>query len=195
MPEPVLPLMHGRSGHFRLESGHHGDLRLDPDAVFVRPTRLLPLVRTLADRLARHRIDLVCGPLTGGAFLAQLIAAELDVDFCCTERVAAPQADELFSARYELVGAAIAPGCRVAIVDDVINAGSAVRSTVACLQDRAAAPTVLGALLVLGSSAAGLAASLGVPLESLERAEASLWSPSDCPACAAGVPLEDVTAG
>ena len=85
MPD-LLTLAGSRSGHFRLESGHHAELWLDLDALFARPAVLRPFVSELATRVATHRIDLVCGPLNGGAFLAELIALELGVEFGFAER-------------------------------------------------------------------------------------------------------------
>ena len=77
----LLDLMSPRGGHFRFVSGHHGDAWLDLDGLFRRPMALAPFVTALAERLARFSLDGVCGPLTGGAFLAQLIARELDIAF------------------------------------------------------------------------------------------------------------------
>lgn len=189
MSGDLMSLMGARRGHFRFESGHHGELWLDLDLLLRRPARLLPYVRELAALLAPYEPGVICGPLTGGAFVASLVAAELDVRFCFSERVAAAQTGALYSARYEVPGGAWLAGARVAIVDDAINAGSAVGSTAASLQRLGARPVALGALLLLGESASGLAASLGAGLESVERAGNSLWSPDSCPACAAGVPL------
>src|SRR5262249_930671 len=41
----------------------------------------------LARRLSLHRVDAVVGPLVGGAFAAQAVAAELGVDFAFAERL------------------------------------------------------------------------------------------------------------
>ncbi len=184
----LMSLLGARRGHFRFESGHHGELWLDLDLLLRRPARLLPYVRELAALLAPYEPEVICGPLTGGAFVASMVAAELDARFCFSERVAAPGA-ALYSARYEVPDGSWLVGARVAIVDDAINAGSAVGSSAASLQALGARSVALGALLVLGDSAAALADSLGAGLESVERAGNSLWSPDSCPACAAGVPL------
>ncbi|MBA8927895.1 orotate phosphoribosyltransferase [Kutzneria viridogrisea] len=176
-------LISAERGHFELESGHHGDLWLDLDRLFLRASRLRPQVAELAARLAPHRPRVVCGPLTGGGFLAQLVAAELDVDFCHAER---------HTGAVYRVPEALRAGlrdARVAVVDDVCNAGSAVRKTLADLAVCGARPVAVGALLVLGDSAAALATEQGVPLVALEELANSLWQPADCPLCASGVPL------
>ena len=37
LQQELLALLPRRQGHFRLESGHHGDLWLDLDPLFLRP--------------------------------------------------------------------------------------------------------------------------------------------------------------
>ncbi len=138
----------------------------------------------------------MCGPLLGGAFLAQLTAHALDAEFCFTERVMPPQAGGLYRASYRLPTAFAArlAGKRVAMVDDVMSAGSALRGTYTELRAHSAVPVVAGALLVLGSVGADFFAQSGVAVEAVARDEYELWLPAECPLCAAGLPPEDVTA-
>jgi orotate phosphoribosyltransferase len=192
--ERLTDLLAARRGHFLLESGHHGDLWLELDALFVRPRRVAPFAADLARRLAPHGVEVVCGPLVGGALVAQLVAGELDAELCWTERTAPPAADALYTAEYR-VPSALRDGLRgkrVAIVDDVINAGSATRATLADLHHCGAEPAAIAALLVLNDSAASLAAAEGIPLEHTAKLTSGLWEPADCPLCAASVPLEDM---
>lgn len=186
MSGDVLGMMRARRGHFTLESGHHSDLWLDVDAVFIRPARLSPVVADLARRLAPYRPDAVCGPLTGGAFAAQLVAVELDIECYFAERIAV--GDGLYSAEYR-IGRPLA-GKRVVVLDDAINAGSAVRATLADIERNGGTPVALAALVVLGSPAAALAAERGIPLEYAEFAENIIWPPDECPLCQAGLALD-----
>jgi orotate phosphoribosyltransferase len=121
--------MAARRGHFRLESGHHGDLWLDVDRVFRRPAQLRPLVASLAQRVKTYEVDAVCGPLTGGAFVAQWVAEDLGVEFVYADRLPPRGDDGMFAVEYRIPRSleCIVRGKRVAIVNDVINAGSAVR--------------------------------------------------------------------
>jgi orotate phosphoribosyltransferase len=193
MPDELVSLLAARTGHFRLESGHHGDLWLDLEALFLRPGPLRRWAVALAERLSAHNCDAVCGPLVGGAFLAQTVAAELDVEFYYAERIAPPRGDAGAAVEYRIPNALrrSARGKAVAVVDDVINAGSAVRGTMTDLRAWGARPVVIGALLVLGSSAAGLAADTGIPLEGLAHRPNRLWAPAECPLCASGIPLDN----
>jgi len=192
-----LELMAGRRGHFRLESGHHGRLWLDLDPLFAQPSRIAPWVASLATALRPYTVAAVCGPLLGGAFLAQLVAHALGAEFCFTERVLPSESsDGLYRARYRLPPAFATRlrGQRIAMVDDVMSAGSALRGTYAELQTHGATPVVAGALLVLGSAGMEYFAERGVAVEAAARDDYDLWAPSDCPLCAAGVPVEDVAA-
>jgi len=191
-----LELVSGRRGHFRLETGHHSALWLALDPLFAAPRRIEPLVATFANALRPYAVAVVCGPLLGGAFLAQLVAHALGVEFCFTERVMPTPAGGLYEARYRLplAFADRVRGKRLALVDDVMSAGSALRGTYAELQAHGAAPVVAGALLVLGSTGADFFAQRGVAVEAFARDEYELWLPANCPLCAGGQPLEDVAA-
>ncbi len=190
----VLEILAARSGHFLLESGHHGDLWLDLETLSMRPERILPLCSELARSLRRFGAEIICGPLVEGAFVGLLVAAELGTTFCYSERSARPGGNDLFPAEYRLPGTlrGAVRGKRVAIVNDVINAGSAVRGTFEELIGCGARVVAIGSLLTLGSAAREFANSKGVALETLTAIPNTLWTPSECPLCTAGVPLQDV---
>jgi orotate phosphoribosyltransferase len=190
--DALIDAMGARRGHFLFESGHHGELWLDLDALFARPARIAPYVAQLADMVAARGPEVVCGPLDGGAFVAQAIAARLDVEASWTARAAAAPGAELYAARYRVPDALRErlQGRTVAIVDDVINAGSATRATLADLHACGARPVAVGALLVLGSAATALTAAEGLALDSVATLPNALWEPADCPKCAAGIPLD-----
>jgi len=189
----LLSLTAPRHGHFRLESGHHSNLWLDLEGLFVHPALVHPFVTRLARALRPHKVAGVCGPLVGGAFLAQMLASALKVDFLFTEREPSGEGDGLYQATYHLPPAARAEvrDKRFAIVDDAISAGSAVRATYAELQGLGAEPVVIGALLVLGSAASPYFAERGVPIEAVTRVPFDLWVPAECPLCASGQALAD----
>ena len=149
--------MPAHRGHFLLESGLHSDLWLDLDALFIRPGRLRPFVAGLAGRLAEHRVEVVCGPLVGGAFVAQLVAAELDADFAYSERLVTAAGAEFRLPPWLRMRVR---GRRVAVLDDAISAGSAVGATLTELRACGAVPVAIGALLVLAARPKTSAGSL-----------------------------------
>ena len=188
----ILAALPAHHGHFLLESGYHTDLWFSLEALFVEPHAIAPLAAGLAEKLRAHRIGAFCGPLQGGAFLAQALATITGLDFYYTEPLAASDAG-LFTAQYRLPSGLHqrVRGQRVAVVDDVISAGSSVRATMAELDSDGAVTVVVGALLVLGDAAVQHCAERGVPVESLARRDFNLWTPADCPLCRSGVVLED----
>ena len=150
-----------------------------------------PFVTELAGRVATHDVEIVCGPLNGGAFLAELIASKLGLEFAFAERVVTDRVG-LFSVDYRIAPALreALRGKRVAIVDDAISAGSAVRGTLADTRVCGALPIVLGALIAFGSGARQIAADEGIPFESLVRLPNPIWVPTECPMCALGARLQ-----
>jgi orotate phosphoribosyltransferase len=190
--QDFLRLVTARQGHFQLESGHHGALWLDLDGLFVEPARVAPLVNRLAAALREYDLAAVCGPLVGGAFLAQSVSAALDVEFLFSERVMPARREGLYQAEYRLPTGlrGRTHEKRIAIVDDVISAGSAARGTYADLQAQGARPVVVGALLMLGALASSFFEERGVPLTSVARMPYDIWLPAACPLCISGAPLE-----
>jgi orotate phosphoribosyltransferase len=188
----VVELLEARKGHFALESGHHGELWLDLDSLFIRPSRIARFAAELARRLAPAEVEAVCGPLVGGALLAQAVAIHLDVEFLYAEPGRPDDGPGLYAARYRLPAAmrTHAAGRAVAIVDDVVNAGSATRSTYAELDEAGARPVAIGTLLTLGTAVPEFAREHALLLASLAVLPNSLWEPASCPLCAAGVALE-----
>ena len=193
MPDEILRPFAARKGHFRFESGYHGDLWLEIPPAYVRPRSLRPYAARLARLLEAHRVEAVCGPLVEGALLAQMVAEKLDVEFYFAEQFIRPAANDLYPVGYRIPAALrdLIRGKRTAVVDDVINAGSAVRGAVEDLETCGAQLVGIGSLLILGLHASAFAASKRVPLETLSHlAKNDLWEPSSCPLCASGVPLE-----
>jgi orotate phosphoribosyltransferase len=190
---PLLGSLPLRRGHFRYESGHHGELWLDLELLCLYPDRIRPHADRLAAAISSYDVEVVCGPLVEGAFVALMVAAALDVPFTYSERIA-EASPGLFPVRYPIPRPLRAHlrGRRVAVVNDVINAGSAVRGTLASLRDCGARPVAIATLAVLGDAADRLAADAGLSLEVLERLPSQLWTPANCPGCARGVPLTDL---
>jgi len=193
MHDDVMSLIPARRGHFLLESGHHGDLWLDLELLCLSPDPIRRLAAQVAARLAPYDVEVVCGPLVEGAFVALMVASELRVPFSYSERFPNPETDALFPVDYRVPRAlrARVRHKRVAIVNDVINAGSAVRGTLTDLETCAARTVAIGALLVLGSAASRIASDRGVALETLASLPNTIWTPAECPLCVRRVPLAD----
>jgi orotate phosphoribosyltransferase len=179
-------------GHFRYESGHHGNLWLDLETLFLDARRMSDWTRILARRAAACRPEVICGPLTGGAFVAQLLAAEMYTAFVFAERFV----DTAGPVRYRIpepLHLAL-PGRRVLLVDDAVNAGSALLATLAELRKCDIELAGFASLFTLGEVASEIAAQYGTTFFTLASLEREMWTPEVCPLCAAGAPLVDRTA-
>lgn len=171
-------------GHFDLGTGHHGDLWLDLDALFLRPARLRQPVRWMAQRLHEHAVDAVCGPLEGGAFLAYAVGDLLAAVFLPGYRTPGE------TAGYHLrpVPGGIS-GWRVGIVDDAVNAGTAVTACAEALRGQGAAPVAVASLLALGDASTVIPDRLGVPFHPAATLPSQTWPATQCPLCAEAVPF------
>ena len=170
--------------------GTHGDLWLDLDALLLRPPLLRAHVRWLAERLREHSVDAVCGPLEGGAFLAYAVADLLGVAFLAGYRSPGEATGYHLPAVQGGIG-----GWRVGVVDDAVNAGTAVA---ACLEEvcgRGAVPVAVAALVSLGEASAMVQARMRVPFYPASTAPSRAWPAERCPLCAEGAPYTDLLSG
>ena len=195
MQTELIALLAGRRGHFQMESGYHSEQWFALDRLFEDRARLQPFTAELAQRLGRHGVDAVCGPVTGGAKLAEIIGYELGVENFFAERFEVAAATGLFPVKYRVPEKFRAQlrGKAVAIVDDAISAGSAVRGTYADLLECGAHPMAFGALFVFGEAAAQFADQKNAKLEAIARTSFSIWQPAECPLCRAGVAIERIS--
>jgi len=180
----VVGLARPRRGHFDLGTGYHGDVWLDLDALFLRPARLRPYVKWLAERLRQHSPDAICGPLEGGAFLAYAVADLLEVAFLAGYRSPGQATGYHLPSVPGGIG-----GWRVAVVDDAVNAGTAVAACLRELRAQGAVPVAVAALLALGEANAMVPARLGVPFYPASTMPSRAWPAPECPLCADGVPV------
>ena len=190
MQTEIENLLAKRQGHFELESGHHGDIWLDLELLLLHPDRVVPLAEALAKRVAVHNVSAICGPLVEGAFVGLLVASAMNISFTYSQPTRTTESG-LFPVKYIIPKTLRSQlqGKRVAIVNDVINAGSAVRGTLADLRQCGAEPVVIATLAVLGESAQSLSAEEKVALETLASFPNQIWKPAECPLCARGVSL------
>jgi orotate phosphoribosyltransferase len=194
----LLELVQVREGHFLLESGHHGELWLDLDSLLLHPAVLAPFATELGQRLlvAAPGLEAICGPLIGGALIAQMIAERVSLDLYYSVPHLDPRTTGLFPVGYQVPDAvrATLEGKKLAVVDDAFNAGSATRATIADLRAAGAEVKAIGALFVSGAKAAEYAREERLALVHVAQVSNRIWPPDNCPHCRAGEPLEHVRA-
>jgi orotate phosphoribosyltransferase len=155
------------------------------------PAALAFCLPALAETVRDIGVDLIVGPLVGGALIGYRIAEQLGMPFTYAE----PDGNDvegLYSARYRLPPAihSRVTGRRVAIIDDVINAGSAVRAASATVRAAGGETILIAALVRLGETALGHPDLAGVRMHTLTTWPNTLWEPARCPQCARGHPLD-----
>src|ERR1700722_15427243 len=126
----------------------------------------------------------------GAAFLAYALADLMEVAFLPAYRAAA--SDAAAATAYRLArpggdgeggGGGGGGGWRVAIADDAVNAGTAVRACAGQLRDHGAVPVAVAALLAVGPARQVMPAALSVPFYAVDTVQSHAWRPEDCPLC------------
>lgn len=173
-----------RKGHFKLASGHHGDLWFQLERLCLEPL----VVRNLAAELAaRLRADLSSKALLWCPWFHSNSVAIL-----CTPSGSRTQ-DARACSRCSI-------GCRQRCKKRSEASASRsstmslrpdqVRGSFVDLQANRANVLVIGVLLALGDAVAPFASEHHTALELLERLPNNLWTPAECPLCIGGVALE-----
>jgi orotate phosphoribosyltransferase len=166
------------AGHFVLTSGKHSDRYFEKFNVLNQPRRVEALCRELAARLADARPDVILGPTTLGVLLAYEVAKALDVPAAYGEK-------GLDGKRFLRKPEHIAPGQRVAVVDDVLTTGGSVRECIELVESQGA--TLCGVGLLVDRSGGSI--GFGVPTRALLSLEVQAFDPDAVPEWLAAIPV------
>ncbi len=164
-------------GHFQLSSGRHSAGYVQCARLLERPARARRVGAALAGRLAGERPDSILSPALGGVVIGHEVAAALEVPFRFVER-AGPGGSEMALRR----GFSLAPGERVAIVEDVVTTGRSTAETIAVAERHAALPVAVAAILDRSRGRA----RFPVPFVALLALDLEDYDPAACPLCRAG---------
>lgn len=169
-----------QQGHFLLSSGLHSGDYLQCALYLAEPRRAARAGGLLAAALrgAVPEIDLVVSPAMGGLIIGHETARALELPSLFTERVDG----EMVLRR----GFAVAPGQKVAIIEDVVTTGKSTREVIATLEADGAKVVALGSLVNRSGKANPFDP---VPYRALLEASFPTWTADDCPLCAEGVPI------
>jgi orotate phosphoribosyltransferase len=177
--------------HFVYISGDHGSGWIDKDAIFPHTERIEQLATALAELMADRRVDVVCGPATGGLVLAQWMGHRLKALAVFSEHDLEEQAEGRRAMRPPLVLRRgydkLVAGRRVVVVDDIVNTGHSIRQTIEAVR-AAGGEVVAAASLVTRGNVAGHA--LGVDrFEYLLEYKIAAWPEAACMLCKEGRPI------
>jgi orotate phosphoribosyltransferase len=165
-------------GHFLLTSGRHSPVYWEKFKVLQFPDYTAQLCGMIAGHFSKQQIQLVAGPTTGGIILAFEVARQLGVRGIFAEKTGEKE-------RAFRRGFTVNPGERVLVVDDILTSGGSIREVMAAVAKLGGKTIGVGVLV----DRAEQKIDFGVPLFSCLRSATITYSPSDCPLCAAKIPL------
>ncbi len=165
-------------GHFLLVSGVHSPIYWEKFQVLQFPSYTEQLCRMITTHFLKQGIQVVAGPTTGGIILAFEVARQLGIRGIFAEKEGATE-------RAFKRGFSINLGERVLIVDDILTTGNSIRQVMAAVTEQGGLVIGIGVLVDRGEQRM----EFGVPLFSCHRSITPTYSPSDCPLCAAKIPL------
>jgi orotate phosphoribosyltransferase len=165
-------------GHFVLTSGRHSPVYWEKFRVMQYPGYVQQLCGMIADHFRKESLQLVAGPTTAGIILAFEVARQIGVLAIYAEKTE----NKTFAFKR---GAAINPGDRVLVVDDVLTTGGSIKEVIAAVKERQG--IVIGVGVLVDRTEQKI--DFGVPLFACHRAEAVSCFPEKCPLCAAKIPL------
>jgi orotate phosphoribosyltransferase len=180
------------NGHFDFGNGYHGRVYLNPHQLFRHPSTIWRFAQDLLDVLPVSLLDaveVVAGPVTGGALLAHTMAGLLDSRRQITRpaMMFAPfnvdaNCGQTLSRFYQQQ----VKGRKVLVVDDIRNTG---QTLVRCAElVRAGGGTVIATAEIYDRMEAVV--DLDVPNVALAEYKApENYAAATCPLCHAGVPI------
>ena len=165
-------------GHFILTSGRHSPVYWEKFKVMQYPQYISQLCGMIAEHYKNESIDLVAGPTTAGIILAFEVARQMGVSAIYAEKAE----NKTFAFKR---GAAISPGDRVLVVDDVLTTGGSIREVIVAVKERKG--IVIGVGVLVDRTEQKL--DFGAPLFGCHHVEAVSYAPDNCPLCVANIPI------
>jgi orotate phosphoribosyltransferase len=166
-----------KEGHFLLASGLHSPVYLEKFRILQYPVYTSKLCQVIAEHFGAAKVDLVAGPTTGGIILAFETARQLGARSIFAEK---ERDIRIFRRDFE-----IAPGERVLVVDDILTTGGSIRETIAAVNNLGG--RVIGVAVLVDRSPGEI--DFALPFFSCLRFPTTVYSPDECPLCAANIPL------
>jgi orotate phosphoribosyltransferase len=167
-------------GHFLLSSGLHSGDYLQCALYLAHPLRAARAGAELAAsiREAGMTPDLIVAPAMGGLIIGHETARHLEIPFLFTERAGG----DMVLRR----GFGIAPGQRVAVIEDVVTTGRSTREVIAVLGDLEAEVVGVGSLVNRSGQTRPFDP---LPSRHLVAVDFPTWAAEACPLCSEGVPI------
>jgi orotate phosphoribosyltransferase len=180
-PDEVLALLERRgamlTGHFVLSSGLHSDRFIQKFRIFEDPSTAEAVCGALAERLRAASPQVVVAAAIGGVIPGYIVAKALGVrDIFIEKEGNVPTLRRGFM---------IAPGERVAVVEDVMTTGKSTAEIIDVVRQRAGKVVAIGTIVKRGR------VQLPLPVTALLDLPLADYSAEDCELCKRGIPIQD----
>ncbi|MEE8368401.1 MAG: orotate phosphoribosyltransferase [Thermoanaerobaculia bacterium] len=168
-----------KQGHFVLSSGRHSGSYVQCALLLREPAQARQVGAWLAAMLVQHRPESVVSPALGAVLIGYEVATALGVRFQFTER----GEDGRMALRR---GFHLESGERVVVIEDVVTTGKSTAEVIDLVEGQAG--RVIGVGSIINRSERD--DILSRPHAALTRLRFETFDSSDCPLCAAGLPVE-----
>lgn len=173
--------------HVVYASGRHGSAYVDHRLIYANPDVCREFCKALADKFAYDVIQVVIGPVTGGAILAHEVAG------CFREHgytVHGLYADEVERNIFQIPQCfeRLIRGKYVLVVEDIMMTGNSAKSVVHAVHTAGGIVVGVGVIWVRNQAALKTFEDAGRFLSLIET-RLDDWSEADCPLCAQNIPV------
>lgn len=180
-PQQVLELLERRgamlTGHFILSSGLHSDRFIQKFRIFEDPPTAEAVCGALAEALRPATPQVVVSAAIGGIIPGYIVARQLGVRDIFVEK----EGGKPVLRR----GFALAPGERVAVVEDVMTTGVSTGEVIEIVEAAGAIVAAVGTIVKRGKP------KLAHPVTALLELPLADYPPEACPLCKRGEPVTD----
>uniref|UniRef100_A0A7V4E4K1 Orotate phosphoribosyltransferase n=1 Tax=candidate division WOR-3 bacterium TaxID=2052148 RepID=A0A7V4E4K1_UNCW3 len=166
-----------QEGHFLLSSGFHSQYYFEKFRIIENPSLLTRFCQIIKNKFKNKKIDIVCGPTTGGAIIAYEVARQLKKRLVIAEK----ENEKRVIRR----GFMINKNERVLIVDDVLTTGNSIRETMKAL--KAFGAKIIGVAVLIDRSNQKIK---DFRYFAIYKKEIPVFEEKNCPLCKKYLPLE-----
>lgn len=178
--------------HFVYTKGGHGPAYINKDAVFMHTHATSELCRGIAEYFKPSNIEVVVGPVVGGALMSQWVAYHLEI--LTGNTVLALYADKVEDKRgnvsfvFKRGYDAFISGKNILVVEDNLTTGGSVKQVVTLSREHEGYVVGVGALCNRGGVTAEQVGCVPY-LFSLANVRMENYPPGECRLCKDGVPI------